>query len=67
MRIYKKVDGKLSPEDIEEEVSAIVANNKLESIVLTEEEIDMLRKYISGDITSDEYETWIKNKVGVTV
>lgn len=58
MRYYKKIDGKLSPDDVESIVQRTIATQALEGSHMTEEEIDKLRAYVSGQITDDEYTEW---------
>ena len=67
MRNYECVNGRLTPEDVEHIVQSAVASNRLEGLENTPEEIDMLRKYVQGDISRESYKAWILQSVGVTV
>lgn len=58
MRNYAKVDGKLTPEDVEHIVQEIVASSRLEGYYMSDEEIEMLRKYTNGEISDSEYTAW---------
>lgn len=64
MRAIKRVNGKLSPEDVEYCVQAAIAENRLEGLESTEEEVQMLRKCLSGEITEDEYLAWARRVAG---
>lgn len=63
MRKYDLVDGKLSPEDIERVIAETVAEQRLEGLTVTDEEIGKLRSYLSGGITRDEYMAWVRESV----
>lgn len=63
MRKYDLVDGKLSPEDIERVIAETVAEQRLEGLRVTDEEIEKLRAYLSGRITRDEYMDWVRESV----
>lgn len=58
MRYYKKIDGKLSPDDVESIVQRTIAEQALEGSHMTEEEINKLRAYASSQITDGEYMAW---------
>lgn len=64
MKAIKRVNGRLSPEDVEYCVQAAIAENRLEGLESTEEEIQMLRKCLSGEITEDEYMAWVRRLAG---
>lgn len=55
----------LSSNEVEQIVKSAVASNRLEGLVMTSEEIDMLRRYVSGDIVEREYECWIFQHAGL--
>ena len=65
MRYYKRINGKLSPEDVDDIVRRTVADHRLEGMNTSLEEIDMLRKFVAGEISDDEYTAWIFEHVGV--
>ena len=65
MRYYKRINGKLSPEDVDDIVRRAIGNNRLEGMDTSLEEIDMLRKFVAGEISDDEYTAWIFEHVGV--
>lgn len=63
MRKYDMTDGKLSPEDIERVIAETVAEQRLEGLTVTDEEIGKLRSYLSGEITRGEYMAWVRESV----
>lgn len=63
MRKYVTQNGKLSPEDAEHLVQEVVADQRLEGIRMTDEEIDKLRDLANGRITRDEYMDWVLESV----
>lgn len=65
MRLYKKIDGQLAPEDIERCVQAAVSSSRLEGLNMTDEEIAKLRDYAYGRITEAEYDAWVLDRAGV--
>lgn len=65
MRYYERINGKLSPEDVDDIVRRAIGNNRLEGMDTSLEEIDMLRKFVAGEISDDEYTAWIFEHVGV--
>lgn len=65
MRFYRRIDGKLSPDDVDDIVRGAVASNRLEGMPTSLEEAEMLRRYISGEISDDEYTAWILRHIGV--
>lgn len=66
MRLYKKIDGQLAPEDIERCVQAAVADNRLEGMSMTDEEVEKLRERANGKISKEEYMQWVLQHAGVT-
>lgn len=52
-------------EDIEDCIQAVIATNRLEGLVSPPEEIDMVRRYMRGDITESEYMAWVYKNAGV--
>lgn len=65
MRLYQRVNGKLSPDDVDDIVRRTVASNRLEGMPTSPEEAGMLRRYISGEISDGEYTAWILRHIGV--
>lgn len=65
MKRYVKVNGRLTDEDIEDCIQAVIATNRLEGLVSPPEEIDMVRRYMRGDITESEYMAWVYENAGV--
>lgn len=65
MRWYHKVNGRLSPEDVDDIVRASIASNRLECMPTSAEEAEMLRRFVSGEISGDEYDVWVLSKIGV--
>ena len=65
MRYYKRINGKLSPEDVDDIVRRAIGNNRLEGMDTSPEEAEMLRKFVAGEISDDEYTAWIFEHVGV--
>ncbi len=65
MRYYERINGKLSPEDVDDIVRRTVADHRLEGMNTSLEEIDMLRKFTAGDISDDEYMEWALKNAGV--
>lgn len=63
MKLYEKIDGRLSPDDVESLVQEAVADQLLEGIKMTPEEIDKLRDYAHGRITKAEYDAWVRESV----
>ena len=63
MRKYALVDGKLSPEDIERVIAETVAEQRLEGLTVTDEEVGKLRAHLSGEITLDDYMAWVRESV----
>lgn len=58
MKRYEKENGVLNPDDVESIVRETVAEQALEGLHMTEEEIGKLRDYVSGRISSAEYMEW---------
>ena len=48
MRWYRKVDGRLLPEDVDDIVLASVASNRLEGMPTSVEEAEMLWRFVAG-------------------
>lgn len=65
MRYYERINGKLSPEDVDDIVRRTVADHRLEGMNTSLEEIDMLRKFVAGEISDDEYMEWALKNAGV--
>lgn len=65
MRYYERINGKLSPEDVDDIVRRAIGNNRLEGMDTSPEEAEMLRKFVAGEISDDEYTAWIFEHVGV--
>lgn len=61
---YKKADGSLSSDDVEDCVRWVIAQQRLEGLILSSDEIDMLRQVVRGDITDDEYMVWALKRAG---
>lgn len=62
MRHYDTSGDKLSPEDAEHLVQAAVADQRLEGIHMTDDEIDKLRDLANGRITKQEYDAWVQER-----
>lgn len=60
MRYYDTSGGKLSPEDAEHLVQAVVADQRLEGLHMADAEIDKLRDFANGRITKQEYDAWVR-------
>lgn len=54
MRVYKRVNGKLPDDDIDEIVRAGVADLRMEGMTPTEFEIALSRKVLAGEISKDD-------------
>lgn len=67
MRKFEKVNGRLRPEDADRIVEETIAEQRLEGIHLTDEEIGKLRDYVHGRITGGEYDAWVLEHAGATV
>lgn len=65
MRYYKRINGKLSPEDVDDIVRRAIGNNRLEGMDTSPEEAEMLRKFVAGEISDDEYMEWALKNAGV--
>ena len=65
MRWCHKVNGRLLPEDVDDIVRASIASNRLEGMPTSVEEAEMLRRFVSGEISSDEYDVWVLSRIGV--
>lgn len=52
--------------EIDDCIKQIVASNRMEGMDTPVDEIEMLRKYMRGDIARDEYAAWASRKAGVT-
>lgn len=48
MRWYCRVNGRLSPEDVDDIVRASIASNRLEGIPTSVEEAEMLWRFVAG-------------------
>lgn len=66
MRNYAKVDGKLTLEDTEHIVQEVIASSRLEGYYMSDEEINMLRKYANDEISDIEYTAWACKRAGVS-
>lgn len=64
MRFYCGVDGRLSPEDVEDIVRAVVASNRLSGMDTPSDEAEMLRRFLAGAISEAEYDAWALAKIG---
>lgn len=58
MKRYEKENGALRPDDVESIVRETVAEQALEGMRMTEEEISKLRDYVGGKISSAAYMEW---------
>lgn len=65
MRWYRRVNGRLSPEDVDDIVRASIASNRLEGMPTSAEEAEMLRRFVLGEISGDEYDAWVLSRIGV--
>lgn len=65
MRWYHRVNGRLSPEDVDDIVRASIASNRLEGMPTSVEEAEMLRRFLCGEISGDEYDEWVLSRIGV--
>lgn len=65
MRHFEKTNGRLSPADIERVIEETVAEQRLEGLTVTDDEIRKLRAYLSGEITKDDYMVWVRESVAV--
>lgn len=58
MRFYHTVNGRLSPEDVHDIVRATVASNRLSGMDTPPDEVEMLRRFLAGEISEAEYDAW---------
>ena len=65
MRWCHKVNGRLLPEDVDDIVRASIASNRLEGMPASVEEAEMLRRFVVGEISGDEYDAWVLSRIGV--
>lgn len=65
MRLYRRIDGRLSPEDVEDIVQATVASARLSGMYTPPDEVEMLRRLVADEISHDEYMAWALAKAGV--
>lgn len=67
MRLYQRVNGKLSPDDVEDIVRRTVASARLEGMVTPPDEIEMLRRFAADEISGDDYIAWALGCAGVGI
>lgn len=65
MRHFEKTNGQLSSADIERVIEETVAEQRLEGLTVTDDEICKLWAYLSGEITKDDYMAWVRESVAV--
>lgn len=65
MRWYHRVNGRLSPEDVDDIVRGAIAMNRLEGMHTSVEEAEVLRRFVAGEISDDEYTDWVLFRIGV--
>lgn len=64
MRFYHRINGKLSSEDVEDIVQAAVASVRLSGMDTPPEDVEMLRRFLAGEISEAEYDAWALAKIG---
>lgn len=64
MRWYHKVNGKFSSEDVDDIVCGAIAMNRLEGMHTSLEEAEVLRRFVAGEISDDEYRDWVLSRIG---
>lgn len=64
MREYKKVDGRYSDVDIEEMVRSVDGTMRMEGLVLTDAEKNILRAIGRGEMTGDGVAAQVRLEVG---
>lgn len=62
MRKCVTQNGKLSPEDAEHLVQEVVADQRLEGLYMTDDEIEKLRDLANGRITERDYDSWVRSR-----
>lgn len=67
MKYYKKTNGRLSDDGVEEIVQSVVASSRLEGYHASDDVIDMLKKYARGEVSKEQYKTWVLEKAGVNI
>lgn len=65
MRFYRRIDGRLLPEDVEDIVRNVVASARLSGMYTPPEDVEMLRRLAAEEISHDEYMAWALAKAGV--
>lgn len=65
MRLYHRINGRLSSEDVEDIVQAAVASARLSGMYTPPEDVEMLRRLAAEEIFHDEYMAWALAKAGV--
>lgn len=64
MRFYRRINGRLLPEDVQDIVRATVASNRLSGMDTPPEDVEMLRRLLAGEISEAEYDAWALAKIG---
>ena len=48
----------LTPEEVQNEIDNIITVYAIEGMEFSDEEIEMMRKFLSGEISQEEYSAW---------
>lgn len=67
MRFYRRINGRLSSEDVDDIVRATVASNRLEGMRMSVEEVEMLRRFLAEEISEAEYDAWALKYIGAVL